>query len=221
MCEKTCPNSLKSCDLCGECTLYCPNNAREICGKDYEASELFDEIIKDKHYYDSSKGGVTFSGGECMLQVDFLVEILKMCKEAGIHTAIDTAGNVPYECFERVIPYTDTFLYDVKCITEDLHKQFTGVSNQQILSNLKKLSSNFNGDIVIRIPIICGFNDTDSELLKISDLLNPLNIKKTELLPYHKMGTHKYDALNMSFTEFKSPSQEQINHYKSILNKKI
>ncbi len=221
MCEKICPNNLKSCDLCGKCALYCPNDAREICGKDYQESELFDEIIKDKHYYDSSKGGVTFSGGECMLQIDFLLEILKMCKQAGIHTAIDTAGNVPYEYFERVVPYTDTLLYDIKCITENLHKRFTGVSNQQILSNLKKLSSNFNGDIVIRIPIICGFNDTDSELLKISDYLKPLKIKKTELLPYHKMGAHKYDALNMSFTEFTLPSQEQINHYKSILNKKI
>lgn len=221
MCEKICPNNLKSCDLCGKCTFYCINDARELCGKEYTREELFDEIIKDKHFYNSSNGGVTFSGGECMLQIDFLTEILKLCKQANIHTAVDTAGNVPYDYFEKVIPYTDTFLYDIKCIDEDLHKQFTGVSNNQILSNLKYLSSNYKGEIVIRTPIIGGFNGTDSEILKISDYLQPLNIKKIELLPYHQMGAHKYDALNMEFSEFSAPSKERIEHLKSLINKKI
>lgn len=217
MCKKVCPSNLKSCDLCGKCTFYCINDARELCGKEYTNKELFEEIIKDKHFYNSSNGGVTFSGGECMLQIDFLAEILKLCKQANINTAIDTAGNVPYEYFERVIPYTDTFLYDIKCITEDLHKQYTSVSNNQILLNLKKLSAYFKGKIIIRIPIICGFNDTDSEILKIAEYLKSLSIKSIELLPYHKMGAHKYDALNMDFTEFSEPTKERMEYLNLLI----
>ena len=217
-CENICENHQKQCTLCGKCTFYCPNDAREICGKEYAVDEIFNEIIKDKHYYDSSNGGVTFSGGECMLQIDFLCEILKKCKLNGINTAVDTAGNVPYDYFEKILPYTDTFLCDVKCITEDLHKTFTGVTNTQILSNLQKLSKNSNVKIVVRIPLIGGFNDTDTEILKISDFLKPLNIAKIELLPYHKMGLHKYNALNMESNEFYTPTNEQIFHFKNLLS---
>ena len=99
--------------LCGKCALYCPNGAREVCGKEYTTDEVLKEILKDKAFYSASGGGVTFSGGECMLQIDFLEELLKSCKENGIHTAVDTAGHVPFERFERILPYTDLFLYDV------------------------------------------------------------------------------------------------------------
>ena len=96
-CKEVCPNGLKSCGFCGKCELYCPNDARKICGREYTVDEVFAEIVKDKSFYDNSGGGATFSGGECMLQPDFLCEILKKCKENGIHTAVDTAGNVPWE----------------------------------------------------------------------------------------------------------------------------
>ena len=220
-CQDVCPSNQKNCTLCGKCTLYCPNDAIEICGMEYTVNELFDEIIRDKNYYDASNGGVTFSGGECMLQIDVLSEILKLCKQACINTAVDTAGNVPYEYFEKVIPYTDTFLYDIKCITESLHKEYTGVSNNQILSNLKRLSNSFKGKLVVRIPLIGGFNDTDSEIIKIRDLLSSLKISNVEILPYHKMGMHKYEALNMEYAEFETISQEKIDYYNQILNKKI
>ena len=156
-----------------------------------------------------------------MLQIDFLTEILKLCKENNINTAVDTAGNVPYEYFEKIIPYTDTFLYDIKCITDTLHKEFTGASNTQILSNLQNLSNNFNGTITVRVPIIGGFNDTDEEILKISDFLKPLNIAKIEPLPYHKMGLHKYEALNMATTEFYEISEQRLNHLGRILTNNI
>lgn len=213
-----CPSSQKECALCGKCALFCPNDAIEICGKEYTVNELFDIISADKHFYISSNGGVTFSGGECTLQIDFLTEILKLCKENNISTAVDTAGNVPYEYFEKIIPYTDTFLYDVKCITDSLHKEFTGVSNAQILSNLQKLSANFKEKIVVRVPLIGGFNDTDGEILKIQTFLKSLNIDKIELLPYHKMGLHKYEALNEIATEFHSPNINEINHFTKLLN---
>ncbi len=218
-CKEKCPNMLEKCNLCGRCTLFCPQEAREICGKEYTVHEVLREIIQDKPFYDNSNGGVTFSGGECMLQIDFLAEILKACKENGIHTAIDTAGNVPYEHFEKIIPYTDTFLYDIKCISEDLHKKFTGVSNAKIISNLKKLSKSFKGKIVVRIPLIGGFNDEDSEIFKINDFLSQINISNVEVLPYHKMGLHKYEALNMQSAEFYTPNKTELNKPKEKTNK--
>ena len=100
-CKTVCRYSFKKCDFCGECAFSCPNDAKELCGKDYGVDEVLKEILKDKDFYNVSGGGVTFSGGECMLQIDFLFEILKKCKENGIHTAVDTAGNVAWEYFER------------------------------------------------------------------------------------------------------------------------
>ena len=192
-CKEKCQNGLEKCDLCGKCTLYCPSEAREICGREYTVDEVMKEILKDKPFYETSGGGVTFSGGECMLQIDFLCEILRKCKENGIHTAVDTAGNVPWESFERVLPYTDLFLYDVKCITESLHKKGTGVSNELILQNLQRLKG--KADIIIRVPVIPEFNDDASEQDKIKEFLQQNNFEKVEYLPYHDMGEHKKDAL--------------------------
>lgn len=215
-CIEICPNQQKNCDLCGKCTFFCPADARSICGKEYTSDEVLKEVLKDKTFYDTSEGGVTFSGGECMLQIDFLEEILKKCKENEIHTAVDTAGNVPFEYFERIMPYTDLFLYDIKCFSENLHIEGTSVSNKQILENLKRLSEKTNGEIIIRIPVISGYNDSLEEMQKIADFLKPLNIKKTELLPYHKMGEHKYIALDIKVAEFEVPTEEKMNELKKI-----
>lgn len=217
-CIEICPNHQKSCDLCGKCTFYCPSDARSVCGKEYTSDEILKEVAKDKAFYETSNGGVTFSGGECMLQIDFLEEILKKCKKENIHTAVDTAGNVPFEYFERIMPYTDLFLYDIKCFSEDLHIKGTEVSNKRILENLKKISNAFKGDIIIRIPIISGYNDNLEEIQRIADFLKPLNIKKVELLPYHKMGEHKYSALEMDMTEFEVPPEEKMNELKKFFN---
>ena len=138
-CKEFCPNHLENCDLCGNCTFYCPVDARKVCGKEYAVDEVFAEIIKDKSYYDNSGGGVTFSGGECMLQIDFLAEILKKCKENGIHTAVDTAGHIPFERFEKILPHTDLFLYEIKMFDSEMHKKYVGVDNELILENLKKM----------------------------------------------------------------------------------
>ena len=108
-CREKCPNALEKCELCGNCTIYCPHDAREICGEEYTVDGVLKEILKDKVLYENSGGGVTFSGGECMLQIDFLTGILKACKENGIHTAVDTAGHVPYERFEQILPSKPAF----------------------------------------------------------------------------------------------------------------
>ncbi len=208
-CIEICKNTENGCTMCGKCALYCPNGAREIAGKEYTIAELLNEILKDKAYYENSNGGVTFSGGECMLQIDFLTEILKQCHSQGINTAIDTAGNVPYEYFERILPYTDTFLYDVKCITNSLHKEGTGVKNNLILDNLVRLLKT-GAQITVRVPLIGGFNDTEEELAKIKAYLKKLSIKNVEYLPYHEMAEHKYNALNILFTKYQAPNKEVL-----------
>ncbi len=216
-CKEVCHFDLKDCDFCGKCELYCPNDARKICGKEMTSEEVLKEVIKDKAFYDTSGGGVTFSGGECMLQIDFLAEILKKCKENGIHTAVDTAGNVKWESFEKIMPYTDMFLYDVKLATDELHKKWTGVSNILILENLKHLSNEFAGEIIIRIPVIGGVNDNATEMQKIVDILKDIRYKEVELLPYHKMGEHKYEALGATAELFSVPDEKNMEKLRRIV----
>ena len=217
-CKEKCPNSLEKCDFCEKCTIFCPQDAREICGKEYTAEELLKIILKDKAFYDASGGGVTFSGGECMLHVDFLEEILRLCKENGIHTAVDTAGHVPFESFARIRPYTDLFLYDVKCMDNEKHKKFVGVSNDRILGNLTKLFS-AGARILIRIPVIPSVNDSEEEMQAIAAFLrsvgNPFGV---ELLPYHRMGEHKYKALGKEATLFEVPREEKMALLRKIFD---
>jgi pyruvate formate lyase activating enzyme len=209
---------MEKCDLCGKCTVYCPHDAREICGKEYTVDEVMREIVKDKTFYETSGGGVTFSGGECMLQIEFLTKILKACKENGIHTAVDTAGHVPYERFEQILPYTDLFLYDVKCFDSDKHRQYTGVENQLILKNLKRLLAT-GTPVWVRIPIIPTFNDTVEEMQKIKAFLSSCGApEKVELLPYHAMGEHKYAAIGKETQIFSVPSEEKMKHLENIFS---
>lgn len=213
-CREVCPNHLKKCDFCGKCELYCPAEARKVCGREYTPAEVFAEVIKDKAFYDNSGGGVTFSGGECMLQLDFLREILEKCKSAGIHTAVDTAGNVPWESFEKILPFTDLFLYDIKAFGAELHRKGTGVSNELILENLKNLSG--RADIIVRIPVIGGYNDNDEEIRQIADFLKQIKIIKAELLPYHAMGEHKYTALGRNTESFNVPNKNFMNRLQQL-----
>ena len=217
-CKEKCPNNLEKCVLCGKCTLYCPHDARDICGKEYTVDEVMREILKDKAFYEASGGGVTFSGSECMLQIDFLEEILKACKQNGIHTAVDTAGNVPFEYFERIIPYTDLFLYDVKCFEAERHKLYTGVSNELILDNLQRLLV-LKASVWARIPIIPSVNDSEEEMLNIKSFLSSCGVpEKIELLPYHAMGEHKYAAIGKEVKMFSVPSEEKIRQLKNIFS---
>ena len=215
-CKEKCPNALEKCDLCSKCTLYCPHDAREICGKEYAVDAVLREILKDKSFYEASGGGVTFSGGECMLQIEFLTEVLKACKENGIHTAVDTAGHVPYERFEKILPYTDLFLYDVKCFDSEKHKQYTGVRNELILENLKNLLAT-DTPVWIRIPIIPTVNDTEEEIQQFKDYIFSCGKpEKIELLPYHAMGEHKYAAVGKSAQSFSVPNEEKMRQLKNI-----
>lgn len=189
------------------------NGKEYCCGEIVSVEELVSKVLKYRNYF-GENGGVTLSGGECMLQSDFIAEFLKELKEYNIHTVIDTAGNVDWKEFEKVIPYTDLFLYDVKCYSEDLHKELTWVSNKRILNNLIKLSK--IADVIVRIPIIPSVNTSEKELNNISLFLEKLRLKDIELLPYHSLGEDKYKQLGIEFHNFIVPTKKEMEYYKSF-----
>lgn len=191
MCRKHCPGGQK-CTACGACAVNCPVQARRLYGKKYTPAELFKIIASDKIYYDATGGGVTFSGGECMLYPEFLAEVAKLCRSEKISVAVDTAGCVPFSSFETVLPYTDIFLYDIKCLDPELHKKGTGVSNGLILENLSRLTRS-GKSIFIRIPCIPGFNEGE-ETERVKRYCEKLSLPY-EVLSYHAMGESKKEAL--------------------------
>ena len=166
-------------------------------------------LTEDKDFYENSGGGVTLSGGECLLQADFCAEILKMLKKSGIHTAVDTCGFVDREAFDRVIPYTDIFLYDLKAFDEEVHIKCTGKSNKIILENLKYIDAS-GKNTEIRIPYVPGFND--NQITEIAGFISSLNnISKVKILPYHNFAGTKYRALDMEKTlPERLPSENEI-----------
>lgn len=188
----------ESCTACGLCESICPTNALTLCGRKMTVDDVMVEVLKDAPFYAQSGGGVTFSGGECMLQTDFLKACLIACKKWGIHTAIDTAGNVPYEDFVEILPYADLFLYDIKCIDSDLHSRGTGSGNEQILENIRRLSAT-DASIVIRVPVIGGFNATETQMQNIAAFRDSLPRRhNVELMPYHAFGEGKKDAFGIA-----------------------
>ncbi|MGO1527231.1 MAG: trans-4-hydroxy-L-proline dehydratase activase [Senegalia sp. (in: firmicutes)] len=199
------------CILCGKCSEVCINQARKLVGKEFSSKELMKEIKKDEIFYEESDGGVTFSGGEPLLQIEFLEEILKLCKEHGIHTTVDTSGYSDFSNFERIIEYTDLFLYDIKHLDDNMHKKYMGVSNKLIKENLKKLSDK-NANIFVRVPIIRGINDDDKNIGETIEFLKDINISKLNLLPYHKMGMEKYSRISKKYklTGEEKPSDDEM-----------
>ena len=215
-CKEICKFDLSNCDLCGACAAACLSCARRIIGKEYTADEIMTEVRRDRLFYETSGGGVTFSGGECLLGIDMLEELLRTCRREGIHTAVDTAGAVPFEYFERVIPYTDIFLYDVKMLSSERHKFYTGIGNELILDNLAKLLS-LGVTVTVRIPVIAGVNDTEEEMRGIRAFLDSHGgCTEVELLPYHAMGEYKYSAIGRKPERFSPPGEERLRRLREI-----
>ncbi|MBU5438478.1 glycyl-radical enzyme activating protein [Tissierella sp. MSJ-40] len=210
----------KKCILCGECANFCPNNAREYVGKNITVKDLMKEIQKDEIFYEESGGGVTFSGGEPMVQIDFLNEVLKNCKDMDIHTAVDTSGYTNWKNFNKIIDKVDLFLYDLKLMNNEKHLKYIGVPNNSILENLKKLSD-IGANIFIRMPIIAGINDDNEHIIESIKFLSSLNIMQINLLPYHKMGMDKYKRLGLDYnlSGMEKPTDERMieiaNEFKS------
>lgn len=206
--------NMDKCTFNGDCTVYCINSARQIAGKGYLVDDLVKEVLKDRVFYKNSKGGVTLSGGEPLLYADFVEELLMKLKEENIHTALDTCGMVEFKLLERVSIYTDLFLYDLKLMDEDKHIQYTGLSNKNIIDNLIKLLK-IHPNINLRIPLIEGINDDDSNIGEVLKLIKNTSIKKINLLPYHSIGLHKYQKLGRDYNHnMKRPSDEKLDTIK-------
>lgn len=198
------------CTACGKCVAGCFARALSINGKNYTPEDLLTEIRKDRAFYKTSGGGVTFSGGEPMLHLAYLIEILKLCKQEGFHTAVDTAGSVPFEKFEKVLPYVDIFLLDIKAFSPDIHLEATAFSNDIIKENLKNLLE-AGAKVVIRTPVIPEYNGNLTELDKIAEFLaSSGKIEQIQLLPYHSYGAGKYTTMGMKNTikDHTPPSDE-------------
>ncbi len=168
-----------------------------VSGCDMSVQQLFRLIKKDKPFYDESGGGVTFSGGEPLLQADFCAEVARMCKQEGINVLFDTAGNVPFVNFEKVLPYADTFYFDVKAIQQNDCDKYRCGNAELILSNLEKLCTVAN--VVVRIPIIPGHNNSDESLLRFAQRISPLKPSRVDILPFHRLGTSKYKAMGKAY----------------------
>ena len=203
------------CIGCGDCEEDCLGEALTHYGEEVTVDSLLPRLIEDKEFFENSGGGVTLSGGECLMQADFCRELLRALKENEIQTAVDTCGYVSRETLDKVIPYTDVFLYDIKAIDTAVHKTCTGVENGRILENLRYLDS-LGKKIEIRIPYVPGWNG--GEIEKIADFVKTLKgVTGVRVLPYHNYARSKYEALGMENTLPESvPTAEEIERAKAL-----
>lgn len=199
----------ESCIGCGACVSACLGDALTFYGKEVTVDELLPLLLEDREFYETTNGGVTLSGGECLMQAQFCGELLHRLKEEGIHTAVDTCGFVPRTALDTVIPWTDVFLYDLKAYDEDVHIRCTGQSNRLILDNLQYLDS-LGTQTEIRIPYVPGYND--DQIDRIAGFVKSLhNVRRVKVLPYHNYAGSKYAALGMANTLPENlPSDEEI-----------
>ncbi len=191
----------------------------EIIGKEIKVQEVMTEILKDRIFFEQSGGGVTFSGGEPLLQFDFLKELLLECKKENLHTTLDTCGLTSSEAFESILDLIDLFLFDLKIINDDLHNKYIGTSNKTILKNLGILAKN-RKEIIIRFPVIPEVTSTENnikEMLKFLSNLPPLT--EINLLPYHNIAAEKYKRLNIKYYEFQKPAQVILDSIQQIFVK--
>lgn len=187
------------CTSCGVCTLACAAEARELVGRTATTAEIMAEVIRDLAFYDESGGGVTFSGGEPLLQPDFLLDLLRACKRQEIHTAVDTSGAAPWAALAEIAPFVDLFLYDLKLIDAARHKAATGGGNRLILDNLRRLAAN-GAAIQLRVALIPGQNDDQPNLRATAAFAAQLpGLRGLSLLPYHETARDKYDRLGLTY----------------------
>lgn len=189
---------------------------KDIIGKNMSVETIINEIQKDTIFYDESGGGVTFSGGEPLMQNEFLFSLLYECKKLDFHTALDTSGYSSPEVIKKILPLTDLFLFDLKLLDENLHKKYTNLSTKPILNNLKYLCKN-KADIIIRIPIIPNITDTDENINEISNYLKILKINNINLLPYNHFGDEKYKKLGLKnrMVSTTLPTEKKMDTIKS------
>ncbi len=190
---------LPKCDLCRACADHCPSEAVEFIGQNVTVAEVVRQIEKDVVFYDQSKGGVTFSGGEPLMQPEFLLEMLDACGELDLHRTVDTTGYADTALLLKVAQKTDLFLYDLKLMDAENHRKYTGVSNEQILVNLMRLAQN-DARIQVRVPVIPGINSDAENIDKTADFIHSIGgVENISLLPFHNSARGKYGRLGMQW----------------------
>lgn len=231
ICGKVCENSVHrfdkgthiidrdKCIRCGKCIDACPYNALEFCGKIMTAEEVMQNVLADKAFY-VPQGGLTVSGGEPLLQPDFVCALLTLAKQNGLHTCIETSGAVDFSVFERIIPLVDLFLFDIKETDEQNHIKYVGVSGKLPQENIKKLNE-AGKEIWMRCPIIPGVNDRDAHFEALNELYSSLpHAKKLQLMPYHQLGQGKSIRFGVKSEQFEVPSAEQKDEWNQNIKQK-
>lgn len=213
--------SRAKCMQCGACAKACSPQALFLCGTDYTVDEVLERVLRDKSFYESSGGGVTVSGGEPLSQLDFTAALLQALKENGIHTALDTTGFAPAASVERVLPFTDLFLYDLKHMDSGEHERVTGVPNGPIHANARWLAAH-GGKLQVRVPVIPGFNETEENLRATAQFCQELGqaVEVVQLLPYHHFGAAKYERIQMYDpmpADLQPPSDEKMQEYAEMM----
>jgi pyruvate formate lyase activating enzyme len=210
-----------ACRGSGKCVEACPNEARNIVGRYVTAGEVFKEIMEDKIFYERSGGGVTLGGGEPLTSPEFTASLLRLCKSAGIHTALDTCGYAKWETIKQILLHVDLVLYDLKHMDPAAHRLYTGVSNDIILENAKRICKEPHISLLARIPIIPGFNDSIGNIGATGRFIATELGASTEvyLLPYHKLGEVKYQRLEKpgNLVSINPPDEKCILKLKGVL----
>lgn len=229
-CTLRCPNHQinekhdfwrEQCVACGKCVEVCLHGALELMGREITVSAAVQILLEDKSFYDPT-GGVTVSGGEPLLQADFCLALFKALKTEGVHIAVDTCGNVPWESFVKVLPYVDLFLYDFKAADADKHRRFTGCDNQLILANLRRLDEQ-GGITEVRMIQIPDWNMSPADLTEAADFLTQLkHLTAVRLLAYHSLARSKYVAVGRPDTmpQVYSPSADALEENAAILRQR-
>jgi len=208
-CVRACPGSalelngevLRDASRCqqhAQCVEACATGAQAVLGGWKSVSEVMAEVVRDQVFFDESGGGITISGGEPLLQPDFLEPLLEACRSRRIHTVVDTSGYAEWDLLDRVRRNVDLFLFDLKVMDPVKHKRFTGVSNDRILENLERLAE-AGSSVIVRLPVIPGVNDDDDNLAAVAGFLLPLRLRNIDLLPYHRIASAKYSRLGLTY----------------------
>lgn len=193
----TCGRDITTCVQCGRCASQCPTAARVMSGRSYDVEDVMKIVRKDAPFYGNSGGGVTFSGGECTMQEHFLLALIEVCQNEGIHTCVDTCGQTEHKLFRYLLEQADLFLFDIKHMDSRQHKRLTGVGNELIQQNLAYALATFPEKIQIRIPLMPNLNDSEENIAAIAASLKPFGMRHVDVLPCHLFGSNKYNALGL------------------------
>ena len=211
----------RKCDYCLKCAEVCLSRRIKIVGTDMTVEEVMKEVMKDESLYRRTKGGITLSGGEPLLQWQFALALLQEAKRKGLHTVLDTSGYAPWNIMEKIADYTDLLLYDLKHTDSGKHQQATGVPNRQILDNLQKIAANNKRKVWIWRPLVPGFNDSEEEMERFCDFTLALGpaVEKISLLPLHKFAELKYRATGRvsPYQDMPLYSGEKVEEFKRLL----